>query len=407
MSKYDPYINELTDWDGKNLDTISNRLKYISSINDLPLPVGWVITLPSTWMQYFFLNIVDLQGNEIVFWENVFRANSQEEWWIANATITINDTCTISDFRFNNCQMTIDSIWWAFDRNRINFYDSANCLTVLNADNIVMETVWFINSYWFVIDWTLASLILSPNCIFRSVTTDSVTFFELTENAHITRRIRIQDSVFQTNLSGQNSIKVSPLASIWLESFILNTVRFVWPWTTLNWINWDIDIANFTNNSWTWVINSTAIANMYMKNNAVETVVSVIWARYAMAWVTEINTVRQKFTHILANNSLRYDSSIARIFRIQCTFTILWWNNRILWVYIWVKRWVSIDPTADRLPESEVYITTSWTRPDVWAVQCITTLNQNDEVYLIVQNTGGTENITIQFMNMIVERATT
>jgi hypothetical protein len=94
--------------------------------------------------------------------------------------------------------------------------------------------------------------------------------------------------------------------------------------------------------------------------------------------------------------------------RILCTFSIISGNNNRIGVYLGVKRGETIDPDADRIPESEVYVTTSGTggdgRPDVGAVQALVTLNKDDEVYTIVQNTSNTGNITVQFMNIVVEK---
>ena len=197
-------------------------------------------------------------------------------------------------------------------------------------------------------------------------------------------------------------IKVDAATTIGRERFILDTVNFSGGGTYLSGVTYMDETALFV--SCVGVVNTTAIANLYMKNNATPTPIAVIGKRYAMLGTTETNGNNQKFTHIPANNSMRYDSTITRLFRVLGTFTIESGNNNICGLYIGVKRGATIDPTADRISESEVYITTSGTRPDVGAVQALVSLNQNDEVYFIVQNTSATANITIEFLNIIIER---
>jgi hypothetical protein len=131
--------------------------------------------------------------------------------------------------------------------------------------------------------------------------------------------------------------------------------------------------------------------------------------RYAVSGTSAVSSINQKFTHIQGNNSVRYDSSVPRIMRVLCTFSLISGNNNKIGVYIGVKRGESIDPDADRISESEVYVTTSGTggegRPDPGAIQALVSLNRHDEVYMIVQNTSNTNNITVEFMNIIVERS--
>jgi len=72
--------------------------------------------------------------------------------------------------------------------------------------------------------------------------------------------------------------------------------------------------------------------------------------------------------------------------------------------YIGVKRGALINPDLDKIDESESYFTTSGIRPDSSSVQAVVELTKDDEVYFIVQNTSATNDITIEFINLIIER---
>lgn len=386
---------------------LENRLQErdpeikVTSINDLPAPVSGVITLPSSGSLYGFYSMIDLGGNDIILGNNSFRGTSQELAGLENGRVIVQDTCTIQYFRFNNLQMIINATLGAFDWTKVNFYNSPNCIDVQAADNIVFNTFGFINSYGFKISGNLNSLILSPNCIFRSVTVPA-TMFELTATANIGRRIRIQDSVFATD-TGQTAIKVHPSATIGVESFLLNVVRFTGPGTYLDGISGIQDIAFFT--LCDGILNSTAIANMYVKNNATETVITVQNDRYNVLGTTEISTLIQRFTHDSVNNAVTYTSSVERTFKVQCTFTLLGNTNNVIGTYLGVARsGNAINPTLDRITESEVYITANGSRPDSGAVQAFVNLSQGDRVYLITQNTSGTQNVTYVFLQMTIER---
>lgn len=390
-----------------NFDALGDTtdIVYVSSLADLPFPVEGQITLPENRL-YFFLKMVDLGGLQINFGFNVFRGISQELAGIENATVVIDDTCTISDFRFNNTAITINAPLGAFDWNRVNMYDSPNAINVVAADNIVWETFGFINSYNLRVTGTVASLIMSPNCIMRSVDEPTAVFFTIASTAVITRRIRIQDSVFATSFATQTSLLVEPGASIQLESLILKTVRFTGLGTSVSGINGDDDRTVFFEVVGNGVINSTAIANMYMKNNLLGTPILAIDGRYPVVGNTLFADIRQKFEHIPAENSLRYISNVSRIFKIIVTYTVFSGTNNTVGLYIGVARSGNgLVPDVDRITESEMYTTTNGSRPENSVAMALTTLNFGDRVYCIVQNKASTTDVRIEFLNMIIEKA--
>lgn len=379
---------------------------WIDNINQLPTPVGGVINFGTDGNFYIFTKVIDCGGLEVNLGNNSFMGSSQELAGLENCTITVDDTCTVKYFRFNNVQITIDSPTGAYDWNTVNIYDSADCITVVNADNIVFEIFGFINSYGFKVTGTVNSIILAPNCIFRSATEPTAIYFELASTAVINRRIRIQDTVFASENALQTGIKVDALSTIGIESFIMKTVRFTGPGTFLDGINGGSDMASFFEVTGGNAVNSTAIANMYMKNNAVVTPIAVINDRYEMEGVTEFGPIAQRFVHDVATNSIEYISSVPRIFRIQAGYTVFSSVNNVIGVYIGINTNGGIfDPDVDRISESEMYTTTGGSRPESGLAQCLATLNQGDRIYMILQNKTATQDVTIEFLNVIVEKA--
>ena len=393
--------NEL---DNKQFDY--TQIVHVTSKLDLPESVGGVITLPSENKNYYFLEIVDLQGDTINIGNNILTGISQEVSGIANATVNINQTCTIRYFRFDNVAMIINAPTGAFDWTYVNFYNSPNCVDIVAADNIVFGTFGFINSYNFKLSGTINSLILSQNNIFRSIVDPNAVMFDITPTAVVNRRIRIQDSVFATDFT-QIGLRFQTGAVIPDESLILIGVRFTGTGTYTSGINGDNLKAFFENvvGQFNSIINSTAIANMYMKNNTTPTVITTAGERYAVLGTTELGVQTQRFVHIPSENSLQYVSSVSRTFRVQATFTQTSGNNNVIGNYFAVNRvGTPINPTNDRISESEIYITTSGTRPDSGAIQAFVRLNEGDKVYVITQNTTNVQPVTFVFLQVIVER---
>ena len=303
------------------VDVIATE-KRIDSFSDLPTPVAGKITLNGGNL-YNIYTMIDLQGNELICNNVAIRGISQELSGFTNGKITFTGTSSISYIRFDNIEMVINAPLGAFDWTFVNFYDCPNAVNIIAAQNIIMQTFGFINSSNFRVTGTIDSLVLAPNCIFRGVTNPTAVFFDIAPTAVINRRIRIQDSVFQTDFAGQTAVRVQSGATINIESFIMKTVRMNGIGTAFSGISGDDDRAFFFEVVGGNSINSTAIANMYMKNNAVPTVVGASGTRYVMAGVTEFGSVRQRFIHDVATNSLIYTSSVSRVFNIQVAYTVL------------------------------------------------------------------------------------
>jgi hypothetical protein len=142
-----------------------------------------------------------------------------------------------------------------------------------------------------------------------------------------------------------------------------------------------------------------------MKNNAVATTITTQGDRYNIAGTTQVNGINRRFNHDASNNALQYVGALTRQFHVISTFTIApASNNQKYGIYIGVNKGGAIDPTADRISESEAYINTAQAgRADAASIQAILTLEPNDRVYMIVQNVTGTADVTVEFLNMVIK----
>ena len=150
-----------------------------------------------------------------------------------------------------------------------------------------------------------------------------------------------------------------------------------------------------------------SFGNAFIKNSTTATTVTEQSARYPIAGTSDVNAVIHDFAHVQADNSLQLTGA-AGVFIAQMSFSVKAGNNNKVGVYLGVNKTGTIDATADRISSSEVYVTTEGTaaqdRPVAAAVQALVELDPNDKVYGIVQNTSGTTDITVEFMNLIVTR---
>jgi hypothetical protein len=225
---------------------------------------------------------------------------------------------------------------------------------------------------------------------------------ELDADCIITRRFRIIYSSVVA-FSSTVGVNVNASATIPTEAYILDTVNFSGGGTYLSGLTHTSIKSLFI--ACVGIVNTESLGSMYMKNNAVATVISVEGDRYNIAGVTEANGVNQRFTHDVATNTLQYVGVQSKVFHINLTFTISpASNNQKYGIYIGVNRGGAIDPAADRISESEAYINTPQSgRADAAGIQALVKLDTNDRVYMIVQNVTGTADVTVEFMNLVIK----
>jgi hypothetical protein len=110
-----------------------------------------------------------------------------------------------------------------------------------------------------------------------------------------------------------------------------------------------------------------------------------------------------------STNSLKYTGPGAR-FHIIVTFNFFEGNQNTCGFYIGhnTDDTTPLDPNADRISESEIYINSSnpSSQPIGGAIQTVLDLNTDDRVFFIVQNKEAASDITVEFMKFTVTSIT-
>jgi hypothetical protein len=171
-----------------------------------------------------------------------------------------------------------------------------------------------------------------------------------------------------------------------------------------------IDIQNQLNalSGSTGVAGNNDVGVMYLKNNTTATTITTINQRKVVEG--DIQTgILSNFIKDPSTNSLKYTGLGGR-FHIISTFNFFEGNQNICGFYIGKNTNPSspLDPDADRISESEIYINSSnpSTQPVNGAIQTVLDLNTNDRVFFIVQNKDAATNITVEFMKYTVTSLT-
>ena len=151
------------------------------------------------------------------------------------------------------------------------------------------------------------------------------------------------------------------------------------------------------------VAGNNDVGVMYLKNNAVETVITAINQRQIVGGTMETGTL-YNFIKDPSTNSLKYTGTSGR-FHVIATFNFFTEvSNNTCGFYIGKNT----DPAsglsadADRISESEIYVDCpSSSKPVAGAIQTIVDLETDDRIFFIVQNKTAAKNITVEFMKFI------
>jgi hypothetical protein len=394
-----------------NLNAKFTNVKIINNKSDLPTPALGVITLDPN-VTYIITDTIDLTGDrlETSGTVNLFGYSSEVSFITSTdldpgvPLLTSEHTIVVKNITFHDVDtcLAIDgnTNLVALDWEHVNFVNIPHVGIIDSCDNFILNTSAFLGAQDLLFTGTIGTVGLN-NSLFRGLNSAG-SIFRLDASTVITRRFRIIYSSIIVPAAA-TGINIDAAASIPTEAYILDTVNFSGAGTYLTGVTYTSEKALFRNCVGT--INTTAIANMFMKGNVIPTDILVPGDFYQVAGITETDGQNQKFTHILARNAMRYDSTIPRLFRIQCTFSETAPNNNIIGFYIGVKKGGGTHtPVVDRILESEVYVTSNGTRPDIGVCQALVFLEQNDEVYLITENETSVGDVTVSYFNMIIER---
>lgn len=392
---------------------IPTTVVFVDAPADLPAPVANVHTLAAN-TTYIICGTVDLLGNRIICGANttIRGAGSAENCRLKSTGLTGTALIT-STHSLPLLNLTIEadialalngpneSLNWL----GVHFADCGTVGTIANhASFLAVDCTW-LNSGAMTFDGTLGTIGFTQ-CDFSPKA--GGTSLVVAATATITNLFRLVHSSF-TVASGRTGIDFNSSAAVPDEGYVLDTVSFSGAGTYAIGVSHASDKARWF--ACTGVSNSAVIAQMYMTNNAVATTVTVQNDSYAMAGVTSFSSaLSQRFAHVLADNALRYTSAVPRRVKVQCSFSCEASNNNVIGVFIGkCTSGNGLDPANDRVLESEVAVTTNGlgSRPDSGFAQALVDINEDDKLYLIVQNTSGAGNVIVRFMNMLVEQIAT
>jgi hypothetical protein len=147
---------------------------------------------------------------------------------------------------------------------------------------------------------------------------------------------------------------------------------------------------------------------MYLKNNTIPTIITTINERKVVSG-TMSTGILFNFIKDPSTNSLKYTGPGAR-FHIIANFSFSGGSRDIYGFYIGknTNPSSSLDPNADRISESEVYVNSNQAndQPAAGSIQTVLDLNTDDRVFFIVQNRETTADITVEFMKFVVTSIT-
>lgn len=388
----------------------SDFIQLVNSPSDLPDAVAGVRAL-AAGTTYIIATDIDLQGDrlETAGVVNLFGLSSEtssitstglgvgvplitSEFTIVLRSLTIKDVDTALDIDGNTNTIALDWVG-------VNFRNVPNVGVINTCDNFIFETGALLNSSGFRFTGTVGTIGMSNSLFSGNGLASNI--IEVDANAVITRRFRIIYSSFVV-IGSNTGINFNASASVPIENYILDTVNFGGGGTFLSGLDYTSEKAFFVNCR--GVINTTAIAGLYMIDNVTPTPIAQTSTLYRVLGTVTLSAFSQKFVVVTANTSTRYISTVPRLMRVQISISFTSSQNNIIGFYVGVKKGASIVPATDRIQESEVYLTSSGTRPDTAFIQAIVELEEDDEVYLITENRTATNSVTVQFMQMIVER---
>jgi hypothetical protein len=147
---------------------------------------------------------------------------------------------------------------------------------------------------------------------------------------------------------------------------------------------------------------------MYLKDNTTSTDITTINQRKVVAGTIQTGTLFN-FIKDSSSNSLKYTGPGGR-FHVIATFNFYGGSQNTCGFYIGKNTNINsaLDPDANRISESEIYINSSSNsaQPVAGAIQTILDLNTNDRVFFTVQNKDASQDITVEFMKFTVTALT-
>lgn len=392
---YDNFIVDI----GNDITIGSGDIVFVSEKSDLPTPVSNVITLEDN-ITYYFTTTIDLLGDRLVGGQNtvILGASSENSrikstgLGVGVALFTTEWTTPIRHVTFQDVDTALDidgsvNPPLALDWTGVNFLNVPNIGKIDTADNWIYSKGAFLNSQNLQFDGSHGTIGIDNSIFVGSGSAGNI--LDVLSTCTITRRFRlIYSSVVAFGSSVGINVDVS--ATIPTEGYILDTINFSGGGTYLSGVDYTDNKTRFVNSK--GIDNTAEIGNYFMTNNATATTISTVDTPVKALGTTTANAINQKFTH--TDNKLTYVGALIRDFQVTATVSLTSGNNNLIGVYV--------AKNGTVITSSEMYSTTSsGGKAESITCQTILELNENDYVEIWVENSTGTTDITVEYLNVI------
>lgn len=383
-----------------NLKEFEN-VDYINVKSDFPDAVDGVITLNKS---YIITAPVDLTGDRIVCdgVVNLFGISSETSSITSTGLsvgvplITTISTLVLQNITFRDVDTCIDingnTNLVALDWQGVNFNNVPNIGVINSCDNTTFLSVAFLDSQGLRITGTIGTFGVI-NTLLRSGTA-AKSIIELDANCVITRRFRIIYSsvVLQGDGTG---IDVNAAATLHPESFILDTINFSGGTQSdyLPSVNHTSNNALFIN--CVGITNTAVNGQLYMIDNATETVISDTTTYVKVAGATTPSDENEKYDH--SDNRLTNRATIERKYLVQATLSFNSGNNNVCQFGFFDS-----EINAIREPSKIKSTANSAGRSENITLFCIVKHQNGDYIEVHSRNTSAANNITVTDMNLAI-----
>jgi hypothetical protein len=380
----------------------SGNIIFISSVTDLPVAVGGVITLLAN-VTYFIVSDIDLNGSRLVGASDTTLIGGSSEnstltstgLGVGVALFTTEWTTPIRYIAFKDVDTAINingitNAPVALDWAGVNFVNVPNVGVINNTANFIFTKGAFLNSKGLRFTGSIGTVGIDTSIFVGDGSVGNI--IELDASCIITRRFRIIYSSF-VNFGSTMAINVNLNATIPTESYILDTINFSGGGTYLTGVMQTSNDALFKS---CVGINNTAVnGQLYMQDNVTATVIANTTNFTKILGTTTASVDNSKFTH--TNNRLTCDAIISRKYLIQCSLSFSAGNANVCEFGFYDSILGGI-----RVPSKTKTTANAAGRAENITFFCVVNMNINDYIEIHTRNTSTVTNITVDQMNFTI-----
>jgi hypothetical protein len=375
---------------------------YIHQKSDFGSSTGGVISLEDG-KTYIVTTNIDLTGDRLVCngVVNLFGMSSETSFLTSTGLgvgvplittiytivlryITFHDVDTCYSIDGNTNTVALD--WFG-----VNWSNVPNVGEINKCDNFILETCALLGSNGMTFTGTIGTIGIT-NSLFRGIDSFANPIIQIQSSCTITRRFRILFSSI-ISLTSNTGIDFSTSAIVPVEGYILQTVNFSGNGTYQIGVTAEDNKSNFENCR--GIVNSGSLTQYYMNANVTATNIITQNVFVKGAGTTTQGSISQRFT--LTNNRATYIGALSGIFKITISVSATSGNNQLLRF--------RVAKNGTTIAQSEVEETTSGTgRSQTLICQDLVNLVTNDYLELWVANGSSNQDITVENLNVIIER---